>query len=58
MSVARFPSARGTLAAGLSIALVLAATLAACGVQPTSGPRGGECTYPGASPQCRGINPG
>ncbi|HYX67263.1 MAG TPA: hypothetical protein VE935_23835 [Burkholderiales bacterium] len=39
-------------------ALALAAVLAGCsGIQPDP-PRGGDCSYPGASVQCRGLNPG
>jgi hypothetical protein len=38
------------------LALALAAALAGCaGVEP--GPARGECSYPGAAVQCRGINP-
>ena len=39
------------------LVLALAALAGCAGVEPAP-PRGGECTYPGASPQCRGLNPG
>ena len=40
------------------LAMALAAALAGCGTAPSGGPRDDPCTYPGASVQCRGLNPG
>ena len=43
------------LARRLALVLALGA-LAACSMQPTAGPRDRGCSYPGASPECRGLH--